>query len=212
MHAPLLGIFGGTFDPVHLGHIGALEQVCQSISFAQLRWVVSAKPPHKDSVRASVDDRIAMLNLALTDYENWFVDDSEAQRSTPSYTFDTLIQLQQDYPDHRLVMIIGGDSLANLPTWYRYPELIDLAHWVVMHRPNYNVVVPTDLQARVVESSAQLTSSAHPSLWLHRSSKFNISSSELRTALSTESASTELQQKLPSAVFNYIKAQQLYKI
>ena len=212
MHAPLLGIFGGTFDPVHFGHIGALEQVCQSVQFAQLRWVVSAKPPHKDSVRTSAEDRLAMLNLALADYPDWFVDDTEVRRNKPSYTYDTLIQLQKTYPHHQLVMIIGGDSLVNLPSWYRYPELMDLAHWVVMNRPYYDVQVPENLQSRVVESAEQLSTSTEPCLWLHQGSEFNISSTELRTALLAGRTSPQLQEKVPSAVFNYIKTQQLYKI
>ena len=212
MGRPLIGVFGGTFDPIHNGHIGALEQVCENVDFAELRWIVSAKPPHKNQVSASVRDRLAMLELALSEYEGWYVDDIEVRRNAPSYTFDTLTQLQSLYTGHQLVMVIGADSLANLSSWYRYSELIDLAHWVVMHRPNYDLKIPEKLQDRLVDSPEQLMASGTPCLWLHQSSEFNISSTQLRTILSDDHSSEQLQESLSLSVFNYIKTQQLYKI
>ena len=212
MNKPLLGIFGGTFDPIHCGHISALEQICQNINFAQLRWIPSAKPPHKDSVGATIDQRLEMLELALEGYSNWYVDDLETRRDTPSYTFDTLSQLQSQFVDHQLVMIIGADSLQNLNTWYRYPDLLELSHWVVMHRPNYTLKVPKQLVSKVVDSPEQLQASFESCIWLHHSSEFDISSTEIRAALRAANADQRQLVNLPSSVFNYIKAQQLYKI
>jgi len=197
MNKPLLGIFGGTFDPIHCGHINALEQICQSINFAQLRWIPSAKPPHKDSVGATIDQRLEMLELALEGYSNWYVDDLETRRDTPSYTFDTLSQLQSQFVDHQLVMIIGADSLQNLNTWYRYPDLLELAHWVVMHRPNYTLKVPKQLVSKVVDSPEQLEASFESCIWLHHSSEFDISSTEIRAALRAANADQRQLVNLP---------------
>ncbi len=221
MSKPLLGIFGGTFDPVHQGHLGAVTQIAEKIEFDSILWVVSAKPPHKDQVRAAAQDRLNMLELALEPYSNWQASDIEIQRHAPSYSFDTLTALRERYPDHQLVMLIGGDSLETLPSWYRYPELLDLAHWVVMHRPSYSLKVPERLKPRLVDHvldlvKAQPDDQIESKLWIHENSDFKVSSTQLRQALSvneeTKATKQLITEQLPKAVLNYIQQQQLYKI
>jgi len=209
---PLLGIFGGTFDPIHHGHLGAVSQIAEQLELDSLQWVLSAKPPHKDQVTANTAHRFEMLKLALKAYPGWHANDLELQRDAPSYTYDSLVELQTKHPDHQLLMIIGGDSFQTLSSWYRYPELLDLAHWVVMSRPGYKLEVPAELSARIVQDSADLHQSAKPKIWIHRNSHFDVSSTQLRRELTQSSHSEWVQQQVPTAVLSYIHQHQLYKI
>ena len=135
----LIGIFGGTFDPIHYGHINAVNQLHRKLKFERVHWVLSARPPHKDGTNASVTQRFEMLKLALSEIPDNFADDCEIRRDQKSYTIDTVEHFRKLYPEHRLCLIIGGDSFMNLPSWHRYTELLEMVHIVVMARPGYTL-------------------------------------------------------------------------
>ena len=135
----LVGIFGGTFDPIHQGHVGALNLLCEKFTFKHVHWVLSARPPHKDQVSASIEQRFEMLQLALKGNDIYIADDVEISRQEKSYTVDTVEYFRQCYPNAKLLVIIGSDSLLNLPSWHRYSELVEQVNWIVMHRPGYSL-------------------------------------------------------------------------
>ena len=216
-----IAIFGGTFDPVHLGHVGALELLCEQIHFDRVHFVLSARPPHKDSISASIAHRFAMLRLALEGHEPQFLaDDTEIKRQSKSYTIDTVESFYQQYPNSVVTVIIGGDSLLSLSRWHRYPELLEKVNWVVLSRPGYVLNLTPDLERRLLDNPADLAASEGGRIWIFEQSKFAISSSELRaelsasprTGLSVDKDLKLCKEFLCDAVFNYIKAQQLYRI
>jgi len=228
---PLVGIFGGTFDPVHSGHLASVDLLVEHLGFARVYWVLSARPPHKDHITASIEHRFEMLRRVLDEHAElrststqdqaleaasacrYIADASEADRSEKSYTIDTVEAFATQFPSDKLCLIIGADSLHNLPTWHRYSELIDKVHWVVMNRPGYSMKVPTELSSRVVKTPAQLIAKSGR-IMLFNQSDFAISSTELRTELAKPQGYNAklVKQFLPSAVINYIRAKQLYKI
>ncbi len=210
--APLIGIFGGTFDPVHLGHRNAVDALCKTLEFAQINWVLSARPPHKDQVNATVEQRFEMLKIALKDEPRYVADDIEIKRQAPSYTIDTVKAFQQRYTESRLCVIIGGDSLHSLHTWRQYDELMQTVNWVVMHRPGYSFKVPSELTSRLVESPAQLLEHASGKLWLYQASDYDVSSTQLRAKLTQKRGAqqTIVRNFLTEDVINYIQAQKIY--
>lgn len=207
----LIAIFGGTFDPIHKGHLGAMALICKEIPFDRVHWVLSARPPHKDQTTASIEHRFAMMELALADDPRYIADDTEIKRQTKSYTIDTVTTFRDSNPGAQLFVIIGGDSLIDLPQWHRYPELIDAVNWVVMRRPGYAFDVPIELSERFVSSPADLMQHSAGKIWCFDQSDFDVSSTELRAELS-QMPGKLAKEFLPSVVLNYIREHQLYKI
>ena len=211
----LVGIFGGTFDPIHQGHVGALDLLCETLEFERVHWVLSARPPHKDEVSASIEQRFEMLNLALVGNDIYFPDNVEIIRQTKSYTVDTVALFRQRYPNANLVVIIGSDSLLNLPSWHRYSDLLEQVNWVVMHRPGYPLELSDELASRFVDDVAQFNASSGGALWLFENSDFSISSTQLRAELATQKANDQrslVKQFIASDVISYIRTRHLYKI
>ncbi|MEO8357114.1 MAG: nicotinate-nucleotide adenylyltransferase [Chloroflexota bacterium] len=132
-----IGLFGGTFDPPHLGHLILASEAHSQLGLDRLLWVLTPDPPHKqDQVITSVEHRLAMLNLAIADNPTFELSRVELDRPGPHYTLDTVEAIAGKYPDADITPIIGGDSLNDLPTWHRPRELLYACHWVgVMRRP-----------------------------------------------------------------------------
>jgi len=132
-----IGLFGGTFDPPHLGHLILASEAFSQLDLDRLLWILTPKPPHKqDQVITSVEHRLAMVQLAIQDNPTFELSRIELDRPGPHYTLDTIELIAQQYPDADITPIIGGDSLRDLPTWNRPQELIQACHWVgVMQRP-----------------------------------------------------------------------------
>lgn len=211
----LLGIFGGTFDPIHLGHLQAIEVLQKELNFTAIHWVLSARPPHKQRTSASIPERFAMLQLALQSYPNYIASDCEINRPQSSYTIDTVAEFAGRYPAHRVCLIIGGDSLLKLPSWHRYEELIEMVNFVVMARPGYQLEPPAELQSRVVDSVFKLQHAEHSAILLVERTNFAISSTKIRQLLAqphTEQRAQQLQKLLPRSVYDYIQEQQSYTL
>ncbi len=128
--------FGGTFDPVHNGHLRLLWEAVHLAGADQVRLIPTYIPPHKNAPESSPQERLAMLHLALQDQADWLVDERELKRDQPSYTVDTLLDLRRDLgQDAALVWLLGMDSFASLNSWHRWQELGTLAHLLVVGRP-----------------------------------------------------------------------------
>ncbi len=154
-----LGLLGGTFDPVHLGHRAAGLAAAQVLALDEVRLVPSRVPPHRAlGPHASDHHRFAMAALAAMDESTWTVCDSEVRRPGASYTFDTLSALHAEgLAATQIFFLIGADAFAEIATWSRYPAVLDLAHFVVVARPG---VTKASVQARVPDLTPRLTEAA----------------------------------------------------
>ena len=131
----LVGLFGGTFDPVHNAHMRVALDVVEAGALDRLHLIPCRLPPHRGDPLVTPEQRRHMLELASAGEPRFLVDDRELRRSGPSYTVDTLASLASAYPDAHLVLLLGSDSFATLPSWGRWQEIPDYAHLVVMARP-----------------------------------------------------------------------------
>lgn len=135
----MIGIFGGTFDPVHYGHIKPVLAVKQALGLEQIRFIPNRIPPHRESPWLNAGQRLALLELALHEYPDVIIDRRELYRDGPSYMVDTLRSLQDDFPRQGLVLIIGMDVLPGLPGWHHWQQLFALCHLVVTTRPGFSI-------------------------------------------------------------------------
>lgn len=130
-----MGVLGGSFDPVHHGHLRAALEVVEQCRLGLLRLVPAGQPPHRAAPVAPAELRLRMLQAATAGEVRFVVDDRELRRPGPSYTVDTLVTLRAQFPTRPLCLVVGADAFLGLPSWHRWRELAELAHLVVMHRP-----------------------------------------------------------------------------
>jgi nicotinate-nucleotide adenylyltransferase len=151
-----LGVLGGTFDPVHLGHLAVARVATAALSLDGVRFVPSHVPPHRAGPHASATDRLAMTALAIEGRPGWSVSDMEIRRAGPSYSFDTLTALAtaEHLAAWQICFLIGTDAFAEIATWWRYPGVLDLAHFVVVARPGFGLAA---LRARVPALADRMT-------------------------------------------------------
>lgn len=131
----LIGINGGTFDPVHYGHLRPALEVMQKLGLEQVRFVPCYQPVHKNNPQVSAKQRSDMIRLAIQNQPQFVLDTIEMDNGGPSYMVETLTLLNQQYPDKGLVLMMGTDAFARFDTWYEWQKILDLANVLVMHRP-----------------------------------------------------------------------------
>ena len=194
-----LGLFGGTFDPIHLGHLILAEQGRESCGLDRLWFVVAGAPPHKPGPRTAVAHRLEMVRIAIAGHPAFEVSDIEARRPGPHYSVETLEAVRKDRPGDDLFFLIGADSLADLPSW-REPALIaQLATIVVVNRPGIEEVDPAHLP-EFGPSSHRIQSVTIPPV--------GIASSDLRGRVAE---GRSIRYMVPRGVEAYIEAQGLYR-
>jgi nicotinate-nucleotide adenylyltransferase len=141
---PLVGVFGGTFDPPHLGHLILAAEACQQLGLARLLWVLTPVPPHKlDQAITPLEHRQAMLQFAIAGDPAFELSRVEMDRPGPHYALDTVELLVGQHPNAQLVYLMGGDSLRDLPAWHRPADLVAACHYLgVMRRPGESIYLP----------------------------------------------------------------------
>lgn len=196
---PRIGVFGGTFDPVHAGHLHIADQLRKALALDRIIWVPAGRPPHKRGQIVSGDaDRLAMLELALAGSPNDEISTLEIERAGPSYTADTLEQLQQALAPASLVFMLGEDSLRDLPTWRDPERILRAAELAVAGRPG--------IEANV-EELARALPGLQDRLTLAPLDELPISSSEIRRRVASGESIAGL---VPPAVADYIARRGLY--
>jgi nicotinate-nucleotide adenylyltransferase len=137
----MIGILGGTFDPIHFGHLRMAQELSDTLNLVEVRFIPTGTPPLKIQPTASASDRAAMLHLAIADNPKFSLDERELKRSGTSYTINTLLSLREELgADVPLCLLLGADAFLGLPNWQRWQELLNYCHIVVAHRPN---ITPT---------------------------------------------------------------------
>jgi len=132
-----MGIFGGTFDPIHYGHLRSAFELLEAVEFSEIRFLPAANPPHRDATHADAATRTALVRAAIEDEPRFVLDDRELRREGPSYSVDTLLDLRAEHAHRSLCLIIGMDAFLGLPQWHQWREILQLAHLVVAHRPGW---------------------------------------------------------------------------
>lgn len=144
-----IALLGGTFDPVHYGHLRVAEEARQKLGLDRLYLLPSGQPPHRGTPGADSCQRLEMLDLALGEFPNLSLDDRETRRPGPSYMVDTLTDIRLDAPACPLLLLIGQDAANQLHTWYEWRQLFSLAHIVVLHRPGVDVAYKRDVALEI---------------------------------------------------------------
>lgn len=143
-----LAVFGGTFDPIHIGHLTVAWEAAELLD-AEVRLMPANVPPHRSPPLATPAERVAMLRAALVGQSRLVLDARELERDGPSYTIDTLRELRTEQGARPLVLLLGADAFAGLPTWNRWRELFDFAHIGVLSRPGVDAVLADALQEEI---------------------------------------------------------------
>lgn len=207
----MIGILGGTFDPIHHGHLRCAQELLQDLPLDEVRLVPCRIPPHRDTPHASVEQRLRMLKAALDGAPGLFVDERELSREGPSYTVDTLHSLRAELGAIPLCLIVGMDAFNGLDRWHRWQELIDLAHIVVAHRPGWLPpqigAVAELLRNHVAQSATDLRAQPAGRILLWPITALDISASAIRAQITAGKTPRFL---VPEAVARIIAAEGLY--
>jgi len=212
-----VGILGGTFDPIHFGHLRLAEEMLELANLQQIRFIPAGTPPHRDSPQVSALHRSAMVQLAILDQPGFVLDSREVNRTTPCYTVDTLRELRAELGEAQpICLLMGGDAFLELHTWHEWERLFDLAHIVVGHRPGYplekrihsaNKELRRHYQERLCDASALSQHSSGGIVEL-AIPKLEISATLIRSRVAEKRSIRYL---LPNAVADYIYQHHLYE-
>lgn len=210
-----LGILGGTFDPIHFGHLRLAEECADSLRLNEVRLVPAGKPWQRSGLIVPIEHRVEMVRLGVESNPRFQVDAREAERAGPTYTVDTLASFRQEFGETRpLVMIVGSDQFLNLPTWHRWQKLFEFAHIAVARRANEPFdlgELPAALAAMVTHRLTNDRSALNEPagrVFSIEMTPLRISSSQIRTLARTRVSARYL---LPHRVYEYILQHDLYQ-
>jgi nicotinate-nucleotide adenylyltransferase len=214
---PPIGIYGGTFDPIHYGHLRLAEELADFLSLAQVRFIPAAQPPLRGGPQASPRQRLAMVELAIQGNPRFIVDARELQRVGPSYTVDTLRELRQELGEAQpLFLFMGADAFLKLGAWHEWRQLFTLAHLVVAHRPGYDPAawvqrldagVLAEFNARQGATPQAAAILGAGCILTFPMTALEISATRIRSLIQAGHSARYL---LPDAVVDYIGIEQLY--
>ena len=206
-----LGILGGTFDPIHYGHLRPAQEVLRALDLAEIRVIPAANPPHRRPPLATAEQRLRMVELALAGVPGFTVDDREFRRGGPSYTVLTLESLRREFGERPLCLLMGLDAFEGIETWHRWQRLPELAHFIVMTRPGWEFPagerLPPWARGRLVRETSKLTQAGAGKIYFQAVTPQDISATRIREALAR---GEPVEAWLPPAVIEYIRANRVY--
>lgn len=213
----VIGLLGGTFDPIHFGHLRMAQELAEALQLDEIRFIPAAIPPHKTATFSSAEHRAAMVGLAIAHNPRFSLDERELHRSGASYTFDTLQSLKDELgQDTSLVLLMGSDAFIKLNTWHRWQELLTLCHITLVQRPisptsskeTLPEVLETFLHDHYTENGADLHMHASGLITMQQVTALDISATQIRSILTKNQSVRYL---MPDRVIDYIRAQHLYQ-
>ncbi len=179
-----MGVFGGTFDPIHFGHLRTAFELRNRLGFSEVRFMPCGTPPHRNTPWADAETRLRMVQAATAAQEGFVVDDREMRRDGPSYSVDTLDSLREQYPKRPLCLIVGMDAFLSLPTWQDWRTLLQLGHLIVAHRPGWSTpdmgVLGELLHAKGTNRVQDLHEAPAGKIYIHAVTQLEISSTAIR--------------------------------
>ena len=205
----MIGILGGTFDPIHYGHLRPARDVQQALGLTELRVIPAANPPHRRAPVATAEQRFKMVELACAEFPGFHADCREITRGGASYTVLTLQSLRQEFRDAPLCLLMGVDAFEGLETWHQWQRLPELAHIVVMTRPGWSIpaILPPWAQARLCREARELQRLPAGKIFFQPVSPQDISATRIRESLARGEA---VDAWLPPVVAEYIRVNSVY--
>ncbi len=204
----MIGVYGGTFDPVHYGHLRTALEVKDEFGLESLHMLPCGQPPHRSQTIAPAAMRAEMLRLGIAGRPGLLVDPRELERPGPSYMIDTLKSFSRDFPGENLLLFIGADAFNHLESWCRWQQLFDYAHLVVMTRPGYHRQPMAEFfQTRLTDNLPDLAQTKTGKLHFHPVTQLDISATVIRALFAAHRDPSFL---LPDAVIHYIHCHKLY--
>ena len=212
-----LGLFGGTFDPIHFGHLRLATEVAETFRLEQVIFLPAGLPYHRGrTAHATNDQRLTMVKLATARDARFDVDERELRREGPTYTYDTLVEIRKERgPDTPLVFLTGSDAFGRIDTWHRWTELFDLAHFVIAIRAGDETwqskgpgAFPKEAWPRITLNQREMLSAPSGKVMTFFMTSIAISSTAIRT-LAGEGAS--IRYLTPDPVVEFVRSHDLYK-
>lgn len=210
-----IGILGGTFNPIHFGHLRMAQELADALGFDEVRFIPSANPPHRTTPEVSAAHRAAMVQLAIADNPLFKLDMRELARMGASYMIDTLISLREELGEHAaLCLIMGSDAFVKLDTWHHWQELLDYCHIILVQRPNFapdqsrlSAELTALLHDHNTENLDDLTEKTNGYIHMQKITPLEISATRIRESLKTGHTVRYL---MPENVIAYITTHKLY--
>ncbi|MEQ1768043.1 MAG: nicotinate-nucleotide adenylyltransferase [Methylotenera sp.] len=209
-----IGLLGGTFNPIHFGHLRMAQELAESLNLDEVRFIPSANPPHKHAPLVSAEQRATMVRLAIADNPLFKFDERELNRKGASFTIDTLVSLRDELGEKTsLVLIMGSDAFVKFDTWHRWQEIIKLCHIALVQRPDKK---PTEalsktlalfLEQHYTEQVDDLHTAAVGSVTMQAITPLEISSTAIRRTLQHQGSARYL---VPQNVLDFIASNHLY--
>jgi nicotinate-nucleotide adenylyltransferase len=207
-----IGILGGTFDPIHYGHLRPALEVLEALELAEVRFVPCRIPIHRETPAVAAEQRLALVRLATASQPGFLADDRELRREGPSYMVDTLASLRAELGDTPLCLLLGADAFRDLPTWHRWRELTRWAHLVVMRRPGAAQALPPALAEfvarRVLDDPLALRREPAGGILFQPVTQLDIAATRIRALLARGQSPRYL---LPETVLAAIHDRALYR-
>lgn len=204
---------GGTFDPIHFGHLRLALELYQAFNLEHVRIVPCYQPVHRKQPIASPEDRLAMARRAVASEPALKIDESEIKRKGPSYTIDTLLELRKKAPQVPFCILIGIDAFLGFTSWHRWQDILENAHLIVAHRPNYHLphtgIVAKLLREHLVEDAALVHKKTQGCILLHPITPLEISATDIRKQIAMGKSPRYL---LPDNVYEYVKKRGTYSV
>ena len=206
-----LALFGGTFDPVHYGHLRCAEEARQKLNLDQLYLLPAGTPPHRSTPLATAKQRLEMLQLAQMEFPHLAIDDREVRRDGASYMVDTLKSFRQEFPQRSLLLLIGQDAANDLHSWFEWEQLFELAHIIILTRPGvkmkYRQDMAKQLQRRLISDVQKLLRSEAGMVLQLEVASIDISATTIKSIMRLGRSPRSM---MPETVWVYINENRLY--